>query len=98
MLEYARKKKECGLCMRKLSDQDIEDLKLKMSKTIKKSQARIEQLKRNYNPMTDIDPAPIIREIESFIQSSTKTMRILEEEKIKYDKYLFSQNQIMINK
>lgn len=37
MLEYARKKKECGLCMRKLSDQDIEDLKLKMAKTIKKS-------------------------------------------------------------
>lgn len=47
--------------MKKLNDSDMEDIKTKINKTIKKSQARIQQLKRNYKPNEDIDPAPIIK-------------------------------------
>lgn len=87
------RRQECGMCMKKLNDEDLLNIKAKMQKTVKKSEARIEELKRMYRPEDEIDPKPIIEEIEKFIEGAVKTMRVLEDEKGKYDKAVEQQAQ-----
>lgn len=67
------------LCKRKVTDDILETIQNNVRKNVEKTRAKIDELKLQHDPESDIDTTPIIKQIENFLSEAEKNMRALSE-------------------